>query len=88
MRDPSIHITESRLKAILKEIMPDGVDVRGLAEYIIRYSKKYTLNHRKISVNTKRVEKKAREYSRNEAAISQAKELAGGNTLLEQKLLD
>lgn len=37
---------------------------------------------------TKRVEKKAREYSRNEAAISQAKELAGGNTLLEQKLMD
>ncbi len=37
---------------------------------------------------TKRVEKKAREYSRNEAAISQAKELAKGNTLLEQTLLD
>ncbi|HPJ61743.1 MAG TPA: hypothetical protein PLA29_04050, partial [Lentimicrobium sp.] len=37
---------------------------------------------------TKRVEKKAREYSRNEAAISQAKELAGGNTVLEQKLMD
>lgn len=37
---------------------------------------------------SKRVERKAVEYSRNEAAISQAKELAKGNTMLEQIKLD
>lgn len=37
---------------------------------------------------SKRVEKKAVEYSRNEAAISQAKELAEGDAMLEQVLLD
>lgn len=37
---------------------------------------------------SKRVEKKAVEYSRNEAAVSQAKELAKGNTLLEPLMLD
>ena len=37
---------------------------------------------------SKRVEKKAVEYSRNEAAVGQAKELAKGNTTLEQVMLD
>ena len=37
---------------------------------------------------SKRVEKKAVEYSRNEAAVSQAKELAEGNAMLEQLMLD
>lgn len=37
---------------------------------------------------TKSVEKKAREYSRNEVAISLAKDLAKGNTVLEQAKLD
>lgn len=37
---------------------------------------------------SKKVERNAVEYSRNEAATSQAKELAKGNTLLEQVLLD
>jgi SecD/SecF fusion protein len=37
---------------------------------------------------SKRVEKKAVEYSRNEAAVSQAKELAKGDAMLEQVMLD
>ncbi|MBW6490266.1 MAG: protein translocase subunit SecDF [Lentimicrobium sp.] len=37
---------------------------------------------------SKRVERKAVEYSRNDAAISQAKMLAKGNTMLEQIMLD
>ena len=60
MRDPSIHITESKLVSILKQIMPKGVNVEDLAQRITRKAKTHTLNQRKIDISNKRTENKVR----------------------------
>ena len=58
MRDPSIHITESRLIKILDGIFKNNIKSEDLARRILKEATKHTLNHRKIDLVNKRVEKK------------------------------
>ena len=53
MRDPSIHITESNLARILGELgLPNH---KELSKRIMKKSKLYPLNNRKISISTKKM---------------------------------
>jgi hypothetical protein len=56
MRDPSLHISESNLTRILREIgIPKAAEV---AQQLIKKGKLHTLNNRKLTVSTKKMEKK------------------------------
>ena len=60
-RDPSLHITKSRLEKILKEIVnphDNGIDHKGLAKEIMKRATAHSIHTRSITVTTERIEKK------------------------------
>lgn len=58
MRDPSIHITQSRLVKIIDSLFKKSIKSEELARLIVKEARKYTLNNRKIDITNKKVEKK------------------------------
>lgn len=61
MRDPSLHITESNLKKILKELdlhVVFGTKFDQAVKMIMNKGRLYSANHRKITVNQKAIEAK------------------------------
>lgn len=62
MRDPSIHITESKLAKILSEVFEDlslTVNYQKLAKDIVKRSKNSQLTNRKLVVSNEKLFKKA-----------------------------
>jgi len=64
MRDPSIHITESQLALVLKEVLevdnsPIKWEYDALAKAILYHSKNISINQRAISISNNKLDKKA-----------------------------
>jgi hypothetical protein len=62
-REPSIHITKSKLQEIIDSMFkPDsGVDTKGITDKIFQHAKPHSLHTRTVTVSSDRMEKKAKQ---------------------------
>lgn len=60
MRDPSLHITRSDLKKVLKKVLPDHINIDKVTDKIMKKGRIYAPNSRKFVANTKKSENKGR----------------------------
>lgn len=58
MRNPSIHITESSLKDILKEVISESKVEAKILSAIVRKAKKHSINHRCVIITNDKLDKK------------------------------
>ena len=71
-RDPSLHIKLSTLIEILDHIMPEGVDIKGIAKLILITARPYSMGNRILMISTDQIQKKCNSIvksSQNDAGL-------------------
>lgn len=75
-REPSIHITESKLAKILFDILdvegsPINCDFKGLAKEILKRSQKFNINTRSLTISNDKLDKKVKQLVKASESDSQ-----------------